>query len=223
MIPRLTDVTVVGPNADDVLSWEKTSSMGVARYGSDGSILCPHSKAGQWPRIQIADDGTQAEGNLWGIALAPDGRWYARTLHYLRPGQTTKTYPVGDWGDDRLAMPWPRSHVIKSGEVVGLFVSTKARYGAPLPHERSGVVWLKVDGDIVEREGAGAPPVPDPVPTPDPPPAPVPVGCACAEQLGAILAELKIQRAAVEQAVVEVKAAKEQILPALLGGIKIRF
>jgi len=173
MIPSIASIQVCGPNDAGVFGWRVTSRLSDdTRYLSNGQIRCAHTLAGRWPTEPIADDGTLTEGNLWGICRVGD-QWWARTLHHLRPGQTAKEYPVTDWGDDRVPLPIPRTHVIQPGDLVGLFVSTRARYGTNPARERSGIVWLTLDGPIEAREEVFLPPDPGSPPVPPADLAPV--------------------------------------------------
>lgn len=169
----LSVIKVVGPNESNVLRWEVTSRMGDDAFVGDPKIRCAHSKSGVWPQFLLTPD-TPAEGNVWGI-VHYQGQWYARTLHYLRPGQVDKDFPRNEWGVDRVALPMPVGWGPLDGETVGLFVSTRARYGTANGFERSDVVWLRYGSPgIVLREGSSAPPPPD-VPPPDPPDDPGPI------------------------------------------------
>ena len=182
--PALDQVVVIGPNDRNVLAWPITSRMGdnAWYHGDDaGTLDCPHSKSGIWPQWMLTPDQpdpTPAEGNVWGI-FQWQGQWYARTLHYLRPAQTRKLFPRAEWATDKENWPidraWPGP---QRGDLLGLFVSTRARYGHSQTQERSDVVWVRYGlPGLVAREGEQ--PMPD-EPEPGEPPTPVPGDCPAA-------------------------------------------
>src|SRR5262249_13581195 len=116
-----------------VSSWPQPS--GVTSASIDDPPICiHHTKAGQWP----VKDGV--EGNPW-IFVYLNGRWYGATFEWLSPGQECKYVTRSDIGAHIGRSPltgWrPRS-----GEVVGLMVSTRARSGADTISERSNVVMV---------------------------------------------------------------------------------
>lgn len=185
MYPEPQDIVVIGPNASDVFSWPITSRMAdEAWYHGDdaGTLDCPHSKSGVWPVWMLTPDQpdpTPAEGNIWAVFLH-GGVWYARTLHYLRPGQTRKLKPRGEWSTDKENMPIPASWPgPQRGDSVGMFVSTRARYGLSQTQERSDLVWTRygLPGILARETEAQEPTEPDepdnPVPG-DIPGAPLP-------------------------------------------------
>jgi hypothetical protein len=118
----------------DISRWPETSRITKASIG-DPPICINHTKAGRWP---VKDD---TEGNPWIIAQV-GGRWYASTYEWLRPGQICKNIHAGNIGPHTKRAPlstWrPRS-----GELVGLMVSARARFRADTVAERSNVVWLR--------------------------------------------------------------------------------
>jgi len=180
MPPTLSEVVVIGPNDRSIFSWPATSRMGdnAWYHGDDaGTLDCPHSKSGVWPVWMLTPDQpdpTPAEGNVWGVFLYAD-QWYARTLHYLRPAQTRKLFPRAEWATDKENWPisptWPGP---SRADLLGMFVSTRARYGHSQTQERSDVVWVRYGlPGVVAREGEQD--VPDqPEPEPGEPPTPVP-------------------------------------------------
>ena len=186
MPPTLSEVVVIGPNDRSIFSWPVTSRMGENAWfhGDDaGTLDCPHSKSGVWPVWMLTPDQpdpTPAEGNVWGI-FEYAGQWYARTLHYLRPAQTRKLFPRNEWATDKENWPIdPAWAGPQRAALLGLFVSTRARYGHSQTQERSDVVWVRYGlPGVVAREGEQD--VPDqPEPEPGEPPAPVPVDCPAA-------------------------------------------
>ena len=78
-------------------------------------------------------------GNPW-IFAKVGGQWYGATFEWLRPGQTCKSISATDLGPHIKKSPLD-NWVPKSGETVGLMVSTPARVGPEGPiNERSNVV-----------------------------------------------------------------------------------
>lgn len=166
MIPDLADVTVIGPVASEIFSWKRTSVVGNDAHVTQTTQVCPHSKAGKWP---IFDIGTAAEGNMW-VICQRDGRWYASTLHWLRPGQQEKEDDLRVWGKDQIRTA-PLDYTWAGpvyGDLIGMFMSTAARFEHRTINERSDIVWIKVgEPGIVAREGDPGEPEP---PEPEPPP-----------------------------------------------------
>ena len=118
----------------DVSGWQETSRVTSASI-NDPPICIHHTKAGQWP----VKDG--AEGNPW-IFVNLNGRWYGSTFEWLSPGQQCKYVTRDNIGPHSGRSPlsgWrPRS-----GELVGLMVSARARSGADTVEERSNVVMVR--------------------------------------------------------------------------------
>ena len=81
-------------------------------------------------------------GNPWVFAQI-DGRWYAATYEWLRPGQECKGISARTIGAHIKVPPLSR-WTPQSGETIGLMVSTPARFGPQGPrHERSNVVRVR--------------------------------------------------------------------------------
>jgi hypothetical protein len=118
----------------DVSGWPETSRVTSASI-DDPPICIHHTKAGRWP----VKDG--AEGNPW-IFVNLNGRWYGSTFEWLSPGQeckyVTRDNIGGHIGRSPLTGWRPRS-----GELVGLMVSARARSGADTVQERSNVVMVR--------------------------------------------------------------------------------
>lgn len=119
---------------EDVSGWAETSRITNASIG-DPPICIYHTKAGQWP----AKDGL--EGNPW-IFVNMNGRWYGATFEWLSSGQQCKGISRDNIGPHIGRSPlngWrPRS-----GELVGLMVSARARSGSDTVRERSNVVMVR--------------------------------------------------------------------------------
>ena len=132
------DLSTVNWLHTNVSDWAQTSTITRVNIGSP-PIGIEHTKAGQWPAITAG--GTVVEGNPW-IFANIDGEWHAATYEWLRPGQTEKEISAETIGAHTKQPPldgWEP----KSGDIVGLMVSTPARFGPEGPvHERSNVVLV---------------------------------------------------------------------------------
>ena len=132
----LSQVTWLHTN---VRGWAKTSTITNTSIG-DPPICIDHTKRGDWPRVSAG--GTTVEGNPWVFAKV-DGRWYAATYEWLRPGQECKGISASNIGAHIKVSPLSR-WTPQSGETIGLMVSTPARVGPQGPrHERSNVVRVR--------------------------------------------------------------------------------
>ena len=122
----------------NVSNWVQTSTItGVSIGGPPISI--EHTKAGQWPAINSG--GAVVEGNPW-VFVNVDGVWHAATYEWLRPGQTDKQISAANIGAHIKQSPLDNWQP-KSGEKIGLMVSTPARLGPEGPvNERSNVVLV---------------------------------------------------------------------------------
>ena len=122
----------------NVSDWAQTSTItGVSIGGPPISI--EHTKSGQWPAVNAG--GAVVEGNPWVFANI-DGAWHAATYEWLRPGQTDKEISADNIGA-HIKKPPLDGWRPKSGETVGLMVSTPARLGPEGPvNERSNVVLV---------------------------------------------------------------------------------
>ena len=122
----------------NVSGWPKTSTVTSTSIGNP-PICIDHTKRGTWPATSAG--GTTVEGNPW-IFAKVNGRWYAATYEWLRPGQECKSISAGNIGAHVKQSPltsWRPS----SGEQVGLMVSTPARFGPQgARNERSNVVLV---------------------------------------------------------------------------------
>ena len=132
------DLSTVNWLDTNISGWAQTSTITAVSIGSP-PINIEHTKAGQWPAI--TSGGTIVEGNPW-IFAKVDGQWQAATYEWLRPGQTEKQISAENIGEYTKKAPldgWQP----KSGETVGLMVSTPARGGPDGPvNERSNVILV---------------------------------------------------------------------------------
>jgi hypothetical protein len=118
----------------NVSGWAQTSQITSTSIGNP-PICIAHTKAGRWP----VKDGL--EGNPW-VFVNLNGRWYAATYEWLAPGQTCKGIHAGNIGS-HIGVPPLSSWRPKSGEVIGLMVSARARSGGDTVPERSNVVMVR--------------------------------------------------------------------------------
>lgn len=130
----------------DVSGWPAASRITSVRIRDvpAGGICIEHTKSRSWPSVSIS--GTSLAGNPWVFANI-NGRWYAGTYEWNRPGQTCKLTVAGKHKSPseelgpHIKRPPMTSWVPKSGERVGFMVSTPARFGPDGPvRERSNIV-----------------------------------------------------------------------------------
>ena len=163
--PALRDITWLHANVRD---WPETSRVTRIQFTKD-SIVLEFDKVKSWP------DLGGGIGNPWIVAYV-NGKWYAATYEWLRPGQTEKFVTAETIGAHTKKAPlatWKP----KAGELVGFFASTFARDDRRTTNERTNIAWVKWG----ESQSFSAPaPVPDPEPPtppvdpPKPPPPPSP-------------------------------------------------
>ena len=118
----------------NVSGWAETSRITNVSIGNP-PICIEHTKAGRWP----AKNGL--EGNPW-IFVNLNGRWHAATYEWLASGQTCKGIHAGNIGP-HIGVPPLASWRPRSGELVGLMVSARARAGGDTVAERSNVVMVR--------------------------------------------------------------------------------
>ena len=113
-----------------------------------GGICIEHTKAGVWPGTRT-QGGSNLAGNPWVFGNV-NGRWYAATYEWLRPGQICKLTVAGGHGrpsrelGPHIKRPPLDKWVPRSGEMVGFMVSTPARFGPEGPvSERSNIVLVR--------------------------------------------------------------------------------
>lgn len=128
---RLSEVTWLHTN---VSGWRVTSTITGVRI-DDPPVCISHTKSGRWP----VKNGV--EGNPWVFAKV-NGRWYAATYEWLRPGQTCKGVSSRDIGAHTKKSPLT-SWRPRSGELVGFMVSAHARFGQESVAERSNIVMVR--------------------------------------------------------------------------------
>lgn len=119
----------------NISSWPITTTLRASVSG--GNVTLSYDKKNSWPVV----DGVC--GNCWAIVNI-NGKWYAGTFEYLRPGQTSKpSYTLdGSNGDHFKVSPlssWRPQH----GEVFGLMVSGLCRGGLSNVQERSNICVVR--------------------------------------------------------------------------------
>ncbi|HEX7084845.1 MAG TPA: Ig-like domain-containing protein [Vicinamibacterales bacterium] len=127
----LSEVTWLHTN---VSGWAVTSRITSVRIDDPG-VCIAHTKSGRWP----VKNGV--EGNPWVFAQV-NGRWYAATYEWLRPGQVCKNVSSKDIGQHTKQHPLVNWRP-KSGELVGFMVSAHARFGRESVAERSNIVMVR--------------------------------------------------------------------------------
>jgi len=132
---NLSQVTWLHTNAS---GWPKTSTITSASIWNP-PICIDHTKRGSW--LHVSAGGTTVEGNPW-VSAKVNGTWYGATYDWLRPGQECKGISASNIGAHIKISPL-KGWTPKSGEQIGLMVSTPARFGTVGPkHERSNVVMV---------------------------------------------------------------------------------
>ena len=119
----------------NVSGWAQTASLNA---GVGGSVNLNYDKARVWPARNVG--GTDVNANAW-IFVFQDGRWYAATWEWLRPGQTSKSTRAVH-GDHIKKSPL-NDFVPRSGEVYGFMVSGLARDSTRNVEERSNVDMVR--------------------------------------------------------------------------------
>jgi len=135
----------------DVSGWEQTGTLKSVLVNSS-TITLDYDKANVWPGVSA--DGTILNANPW-IFVKQDGKWYAATFEWLRPGQTSKD--IKSVNGDHIKQSPLKDFVPKNGEVYGFMVSGLARASERNVQERTNIVmyeWgkgeVKQDDPIVD-------------------------------------------------------------------------
>ena len=125
----------------NVSSWPQTATITSTTLG--GPPVCiNHTKVGRWPSGDFSGSGATVDSNVWVFAKI-GGTWYAATWEWLRAGTTCKDFRAEDFRTHVNGASPLSSWTPKSGEQIGLMVSTPARLGPDGPvNERSNVVLV---------------------------------------------------------------------------------
>jgi hypothetical protein len=122
----------------NISGWAVTSTItGVSITGSQVCVY--HTKAGKWPAKNLS--GVVVEGNPW-VVVNRDGRWYAGTYEWLRPGQVCKGITAGNIGGHIKQAPLANWRP-RSGEQIGFIISTLSRDANRTSNERTNVVLVR--------------------------------------------------------------------------------
>lgn len=115
----------------NVSSWPVTTTLHAGISG--GRINMEYDKANVWPVVG------EVVANCWAIVKI-NGKWYAGTFEYLRPGQTSKSTGVLDGSRGPHFQKEPlKSWRPRSGERFGLMVSGLCRDNRRNVSERSNI------------------------------------------------------------------------------------
>jgi len=122
----------------NISSWPASST--ITSVSITGSQVCVrHTKAGKWPVAVLS--GVAVEGNPW-VVVNRDGRWYAGTYEWLRPGQICKGITAANIGGHIKQAPLANWRP-RSGEQIGFIVSTLARDANRTSNQRTNVVLVR--------------------------------------------------------------------------------
>ena len=124
----------LGPN---ISNWKEsavlTASVGGTRINLKNNAA--------WPTMRTrASDGGPLMGNAWVIAEV-GGQWYAATWEWMRQGQQFKA-KRSLHGDHIKRGEFGPHWTPKSGQRIGLMISTGARNSERTTNERSNISWV---------------------------------------------------------------------------------
>ena len=143
----------------NVSGWEESSEVTSVKVKSHGAICIDHTEKGQWPERPPKKAGdVTVEGNPW-IIVKLDGKYYASTYEWLKPGQVCKLEELKTKGGLRRlyegSLPFLtaiKNWTAKGGDVVGFMVSGLARHKVtPNTRKRTNIQWYRLpslDGSI---------------------------------------------------------------------------
>ncbi len=122
----------------DVSDWTVTADLKSVDF--NGGLIClDYELSNRWPSIVVR---VTVNANPW-IITKINGRYYAGTWEYFRPGQQCKSKNVVA-GDHVKIAPMNGNWRPQSGQVVGMMVSSLARGGQRTSvAERSNIVWFE--------------------------------------------------------------------------------
>lgn len=135
----------------DVSSWAQTGTLSSISTTS-GSITLDYDKANSWPAKSMS--GVAVNANPW-IFVQSGDTWYAATWEWLRPGQITKN-KASVKGDHIKVSPL-NTFSPRQGEIYGFMVSGLARNALRNVKERTNVVLLRWDNEMVPFEQEQSP------------------------------------------------------------------
>lgn len=145
----------------DISGWKQTTKLSASQSGS--TVTLNYDKSKVWP-----DMGGNINANVW-IVIPLDGRYYAVTWEWLRPGQQSKAacaVSPSHFKNSKVSNWYP-----KKGETYHMMVSTPARGPQRTLNERSNLAPVKwtSDTDFSGCGSGGGGGSVEPVPTAKPP------------------------------------------------------
>ncbi len=126
---------------NDISGWKQTTTIESVSFPGN-LVSFPFDKARVWPTRTDMGTSTPVIGNVW-VVFDYQGKRYAATWEWLRPGQTAKVASTLD-GHHIGRAPIPSSWRPAPGERIWIMVSSHARHKIGSVRERSGlaeVVW----------------------------------------------------------------------------------
>lgn len=122
----------------DVSRWAVTATLRSVTV-SGNEIRLDYDKASVWPGRTDAGTAANVNANPW-VIVTLDGKPYAATWEWFKPGQTTKAKKAvtGSYIKKSPLNNWSPS----KGERLGFFVSGLARGPVNNVKARSNVVWI---------------------------------------------------------------------------------
>ena len=96
----------------------------------------------RWPRADFSTSGVIVDSNAWVFANI-NGTWYAATWEWFIPGEVCKNLGALDFQTHVGGVSPLNTWTPRSGELIGLMVSTPARHGNGPVNERSNVVLVR--------------------------------------------------------------------------------
>ena len=146
----------------NVSGWEESSRITSVEVKVNGQICINDTQRGQWPAGNPLGGGP-LDGNPW-VIVKINGRYYAGTYEWLRPGQICKfghshsgTAPLSKvynnaWGGHIKVSPL-KEWVPRAGEIVGFMISGIARNNRVNVRKRTNVQFYRLP-DTNGRGGA---------------------------------------------------------------------
>jgi hypothetical protein len=149
------NVDILSFNQQDIASWAKTATPGTV-YAHNPDILFEADIYADWiERAYFGDKDYGAWGNIW-IVFKMNGQIYASTTQWMHGLDGNRSVIREEFrytfNGEQPPASWDGP---QDGQVIGLFVSTRARFEGP-PNdvrERSPIVWVRYNtNDVVGIE-----------------------------------------------------------------------
>lgn len=123
----------------NVSSWDITTTLDARVEG--GAIHLRYDKTNAWPVLDMrAQDGGPLVGNVWAF-VQHNGVWHAVAWDWMRQGQQSKGKSLLRGAGGHMPAPL-QNYVPRSGETLGLMVSSGGRSAEAKTRERSQVVFI---------------------------------------------------------------------------------